>query len=1043
MSPVPPPEPLPVAVRAFASRLTENPKSSRRKHAQQPKPQPVGFSDWTLVFDTETTTDASQQLRFGVYQVRKSGDLREEGLFYDPISLIDSELTTLRSYADERGLEVRTAEGFVEGVFFPCVYELRGLCVGFNLPFDLSRIAIEHGSARREMRGGFSLKLSENRYRPPVQVKHLSNRSALIRFAVPARRRASKGMHKHGQKVPPRRGHFVDVRTLAGALLGGSWSLGRLAEHLEVEHEKLETEGHGETLTEEYLEYAVRDVQATWECFERLRDQYERYELTDTPLDKIYSEASLGKAYLNQMGVKPWRKLQPGFPPELLGAIMSSYYGGRSEVRIRRDPVQVLYCDFLSMYPTVCTLMDLWQFVISEGIRWFDATEEVRRFLNNVILEDLQKPETWPKLRTLVRVKPDSDVLPVRGRYGDEGQYTIGLNHLTSEEPLWYTLADCVASKLLIGKAPAVVEALRFEPVGMQSGLGPIDLAGNPDYRIDPDSDDFYKRLIDLRSEVKSKQKAAQRAGKEEIAARLGAEQMALKLCANATSYGIFVELNVAEQDKPQEVTCHGGDGEGFPTRVRNVEEPGKYFHPLLATLITGGARLMLAMAERLATDSGIDWAFCDTDSMALAKPKGMDQADFLERARRVSGWFTPLNPYEHKGPLFKLEDANHEVKDGKQTAQLEPLYCFAVSAKRYALFNLDERGRPVLRKASAHGLGHLRPPYEDDQGPQSIPSPIMPLREIGVERWQYDLWYRIVEAALGDTPEQVCVDALPGFQGPAVSRYAATTPNLLRWFDEYNRSKPYRDQVKPFNFLLSYQPGFGALSGKALPKPVSAYDRNLDEAAAGCFDRQTGVWVSSESLKTYKEALAQYHLHPEAKFHNGNYVDSEPTSRRHVLATAPEHIGKEANRWEEQFHLGLDVAAQTEYGSSPQGRDQFLEALVQASKRSGQRTLAKAAGVSLSELSAVLRRKRKARPATLMKLRRALVDLGTEACEASDHAKGVLERAKEACRVMGRRRFAERAGVDASNLAHVLNGRRKPSQLMLAKLQACLTEGS
>ncbi len=311
------------------------------------------------------------------------------------------------------------------------------------------------------------------------------------------------------------------------------------------------------------------------------------------------------------------------------------------------------------------------------------------------------------------------------------------------------------------------------------------------------------------------------------------------------------------------------------------------------------------------------------------------------------------------------------------------------------------------------------------------------------MERWQYDLWYRVVEAALGDTPEQVRLGDLPGFQGPAVSRYAATTPNLLRWFGRYNRGKPYRDRVKPFNFLLSYQPRFGALSGKALPKPVSAYDKNLDEAAAGCFDRQTGVWVSSESLKTYEEALAQYHLHPEAKFHNGDYVDSGPTSRRHVLATAPEHIGKEANRWEEQFHLGLDAAAQTEYGPSPQGRDRSLQALVQAGKRFGQRNLAEAAGVSLSEVSAVLCRKREPRPAMLAKLRRALANLETEAREASEHVRGVLERAKEACQVLGLRRFAERAEVDASNLARVLNGRRKPSQLILAKLRACLTEGS
>jgi hypothetical protein len=31
-------------------------------------------------------------------------------------------------------------------------------------------------------------------------------------------------------------------------------------------------------------------------------------------------------------------------------------------------------CDFLSMYPTVCTLMRLWQFVIAKGITWREST---------------------------------------------------------------------------------------------------------------------------------------------------------------------------------------------------------------------------------------------------------------------------------------------------------------------------------------------------------------------------------------------------------------------------------------------------------------------------------------------------------------------------------------------------------------------------------------------------------------------------------------------------------------------------------------------
>jgi hypothetical protein len=82
MNTLPPAESLPVAVRAFASPLTTNSKKGRKAGIHGPPS--IGFSDWTLIFDTETTTDASQQLRFGVYQVRKWGRLRKAGFFYDP-----------------------------------------------------------------------------------------------------------------------------------------------------------------------------------------------------------------------------------------------------------------------------------------------------------------------------------------------------------------------------------------------------------------------------------------------------------------------------------------------------------------------------------------------------------------------------------------------------------------------------------------------------------------------------------------------------------------------------------------------------------------------------------------------------------------------------------------------------------------------------------------------------------------------------------------------------------------------------------------------
>jgi hypothetical protein len=52
-----------------------------------------------------------------------------------------------------------------------------------------------------------------------------------------------------------------------------------------------------------------------------------------------------------------------------------------------------------------------------------------------------------------------------------------------------------------------------------------------------------------------------------------------------------------------------------------------------------------------------------------------------------------------------------------------------------------------------------------------------MRLDEMGVARWQHDLWYRIVEAALAGHPAQVDLN-LPGFDAPTASRYAATRPD-------------------------------------------------------------------------------------------------------------------------------------------------------------------------------------------------------------------------------------------------------------------------
>lgn len=359
------PETLPVAVRAYAS----PPPLPRRPGPQSQGPKPLGPSEWALVFDTETTTDATQQIRFLAYQVRDRGDLFEAGLAYHPASLDAAEVAVLKEYAARNGLAAHTVAEFIDEVFYRVGYDLGARIIGFNLPFDLSRLAIHHAAARgKTMRGGFTFQLSPNPKRPWVQVKHIDSSKAIIRFTATPNYRTGRAMRRRKEKRPTRRGFFIDVKSLGKALTGQNHSLASLAKLLGTEHQKLDTDEHGGPLTAEYLGYAVQDVQATWECFDALERRYAGFSLKATPLHRIVSEASIGKAYLREMGVRPWRSLQPDFPPQTLGIIMSTYYGGRSEVHIRRVVTPVLYCDFLSMYPTVCTLMGLWRFVIAKGV---------------------------------------------------------------------------------------------------------------------------------------------------------------------------------------------------------------------------------------------------------------------------------------------------------------------------------------------------------------------------------------------------------------------------------------------------------------------------------------------------------------------------------------------------------------------------------------------------------------------------------------------------------------------------------------------------
>lgn len=781
-------------------------------------------------------------------------------------------------------------------------HDRRGAIIGFNLPFDLSRIAIAHGPARDSMRGGFSFQLSSSWKRPRVRVKHISRRASLIDFARPPVQETPGASRARGLKTPAHRGFFVDVSTLASAMMSEAFTLARLCDRLGVATAKAESGGHGQRLSTSYLDYARTDVQATWECYIELKHRYDGHGLS-TPPHRILSEASVGKAYFKAMEIAPLLERQPDFPRDLFGKIMSAYYGGRAEVHWRRTIKRVLYCDFKSMYPTVNALMGLWRFVIADRLDWRDATGEARQTLAEASADAFREKGAWRTLAMIVRVRPDSDLFPVRGKYGD-GFYTIGLNYLSYAGHLWMTLADCIAAKILSGKTPVIEEAIAFTPGPPQAGLKPINLFGDEKYRVDSISDDVFTRFVDLRDEAKTVRDPV---------------QQAIKIIANATSYGVFIEIIRDDAPKSEPILVCGPDGAPREQRSKALEQPGRYFNPLLGVLITGAARLMLALAEHQADSIGLDWAFCDTDSLALVKPDDMSDADFIKAAQSVVDWFVPLNPYRQPGSILKMEDVNFG-KDGEHL----PLYGLAISAKRYALFNIDANNAPIIRKASAHGLGHFLAPYEAWEAPQTIPSPAFALREIGVERWQYDLWFKIIEAALAGKPDQVALDYHPALAAPALSRFGITSPYLERWMRPWNEPRDYAERARPFGFMVTFQASravHGAGEIVARPKrgrprktkpikPIAPFSRNPAKAVLRAFDRVAGAPIVADALQSYAQALAQYHLHPEDKFLGGDYLDRGVTRRRHVVARRVVLIGKEANRWEEAAIAEGDATA-------------------------------------------------------------------------------------------------------------------------------------
>jgi len=311
------PSVLPVALRAWIARAAE-----RKKGPYHPPVLP--WPESALILDVETTTDATQRLLFGSYRVGNFGihgefDCLEEGLIYadDLSEYYPAGWAVLQEYASAEapattnlrrpGLLLYSRREFLEKRLWKAV-QAGTLIGGYNLAFDLTRLAIACGEARGPMfQGGFSVPLwewcysgqwEENQHRPRLRLKTLDSKRTLMGLS----RRNGAPKEERRQRLDEL-GRLLDLKHLVFALTDKHLSLAKAAQAFGLAVGKLEAEVHG-VITPEYITYNRRDVEVTALLLEAARAEWDRHPLALSP-DKVLSPAGLGKGYLRALGVVP------------------------------------------------------------------------------------------------------------------------------------------------------------------------------------------------------------------------------------------------------------------------------------------------------------------------------------------------------------------------------------------------------------------------------------------------------------------------------------------------------------------------------------------------------------------------------------------------------------------------------------------------------------------------------------------------------------------------------------------------------------------
>jgi hypothetical protein len=401
----------------------------------------------------------------------------------------------------------------------------------------------------------------------------------------------------------------------------------------------------------------------------------------------------------------------------------------------------------------------------------------------------------------------------------------------------------------------------------------------------------------------------------------------------------------------------------------------------------------MLALLERVVRDHGGHYTFCDTDSMAIIATRaggrihcrtadGSDAINALPwlTVEAILAHFDPLNPYDREliPSLWKIE----------ADSLTKPLWCYAISAKRYVLYRrtpkqprliavIDTTGTPdadepnaiaeQLADWSEHGLGLYLDP--------TSPDPDRPRRDKkGRRLWVAEAWQWILANARGLNPP------LPAWAPTyALTRFTISNPRIEAWFAGYNADRPRVERIRPGSFgLLAHPLALAPVGG---PLPAAPYEPNPDKwPALEWYDRRTGKPLRVTTLnldddpeartqalargdvpiQLLRDVLTSYTQRAEHKSLDPSGQPAGPEShgllQRRPITSSPhqtELTGKEGNRLQER--ATGEVQDPDDYRNDYGKRDETWLLILNVLREIGAARLVQLTGFSRSAVYAVV----------------------------------------------------------------------------------------